>query len=186
VIEHPGQSFRKPEAAGEARSINDRDDAWVEEELRSLDPGAQDILAALAVCGRGSLSVDQLIEITGLSELPLTLAELERRSLVVRDGDRYALAPPARGPVKRLLASVDIVDRVLRGFIRIAEDGRLTLDDLDAIVELTGIAAETQRWRELIRLAEAAETTLSTKHRVEEWIEIAERRGEARRALDDE
>jgi hypothetical protein len=90
VIEHPGQSFRKPEAAGEARSINDRDDAWVEEELRSLDPGAQDILAALAVCGRGSLSVDQLIEITGLSELPLTLAELERRSLVVRDGDRYA------------------------------------------------------------------------------------------------
>jgi hypothetical protein len=85
-----------------------------------------------------------------------------------------------------LLASVDIVDRVLRGFIRIAEDGRLTLDDLDAIVELTGIAAETQRWRELIRLAEAAETTLSTKHRVEEWIEIAERRGEARRALDDE
>jgi hypothetical protein len=165
---------------------SDERDAWVEAELRSLDSGARDVLAALAVCGRAALTVDQLSEITGLFELPPTLADLERRGLVVRDGDRYSLAPPTQGPLKRWLASVDVVDRVLRGFIRIAEDGRLTLDDLDAIVELTGIAAETQHWRELIRLADAAETTLSTKHRVEEWIKIAERRGEARCALENE
>jgi hypothetical protein len=82
-----------------------------------------------------------------------------------------------------LLASVDVTDRALRAFIRIAEDGRLTLDDLDAVVELTRIA--TGRWKELLRLAEAAETTLSTTHRVEEWIEIVERRREAARALGD-
>jgi hypothetical protein len=157
----------------------------VEEELRSLDAGARDVLAALAICGRASLTVDQLIEITGLSELLPTLTELERRGLVIRDEDRYALAPPARGPLKRLLASVDVTDRALRAFIRIAEDGRLTLDDLDAIVELTRIAAQTGRWKELLRLAEAAETTLSTTHRVEEWIEIVERRREAARALQD-
>jgi hypothetical protein len=103
----------------------------------------------------------------------------------VRDEDRYGLAPPARGPLKRLLASVDVADRALRAFIRIAEDGRLTLDDLDAVVELTRIAAQTGRWKELLRLAEAAETTLSTTHRVEEWIEIVERRREAARALRD-
>ena len=113
------------------------------------------------------------------------LAELERRGLVVRDEDRYRLAPPAHGPLKRLLASVDVTDRALRAFIRIAEDGRLTLDDLDAVVELTGIAAQTRRWKELLRLAEAAETTLSTTHRVEEWIEIVERRRVAARALRD-
>jgi hypothetical protein len=170
---------------GGARSINERDDAWIEAELRSLDPGARDILAALAVCGRPALSIDQLSEITELSELPLALAELEQRGLVIRDGDRYSLAPPARGPLKRLLASVDVTDRVLRAFIRIAEDGRLTLDDLDAVVELTRIAAQTGRWRELLRLTEAAETTLSTTHRVEEWVEIVERRREAAQALDD-
>jgi hypothetical protein len=115
-----------------------------------------------------------------------TLANLEKRALVVRDGDRYSLAPPAQGPLKRALASMDVADRVLRGFIRIAEDGRLTLDDLDAVVELTGIAAKAGRWRDLLHLAEAAERTLSTAHRVEEWIEIAKRRGEAGRALGDE
>jgi hypothetical protein len=104
---------------------------------------------------------------------------------VVRDDDRYSLAPPARGPLKRLLASVDVTDRALRAFIRIAEDGRLALDDLDAVVELTRIAAQTGRWRELLRLAEAAETTLSTTHRVEEWVEIVERRRDAAQAIKD-
>jgi hypothetical protein len=164
---------------------NEPDDPQSEAELRSLSLEARDVLAALAVCGGASLSVEELGEITGLSELRLTLAELERRGLVVRDGDRFSLAPPERGPLKRLLGSVDVVDRVLRAFIGIAEDGRLTLDDLDAVVELTGIAAQGGRWRDLLRLAEAAETTLSVTHRVEEWVEIVERRREAARALGD-
>jgi hypothetical protein len=164
---------------------NEPDDARIEAELRSLDPGARNVLAVLAVCGRASLSVEELGEITEQSDLPLTLAELERRGLVIRDGDRFSLAPPEREPLKRLLASVDALDRVLRAFIRIAEDGRLTLDDLDAVVELTRIAAQTGRWKELLRLADAAEATLSTTHRVEEWIEIVERRREAARALGD-
>ena len=164
---------------------NEADDARIEAELSSLDPGARSVLAALAVCGRASLSVEELGEVTQLSDLRLTLAELERRGLVVRDGDRFSLAPPERGPLKRLLASVDAVDRVLRALIRIAEDGRLTLDDLDAVLELTRIAAQTGRWAELLRLAEAAEATLSTTRRVEEWVEIVERRLEAARAVGD-
>jgi hypothetical protein len=164
---------------------NERD-AWIEAELRSLHPSGRDVLGVLAVCGRASLSVDELAEITELPEVLPTLADLEKRGLVVRERDRYSLAPPAQGPLNRVLASVDVVDRVLRGFIRIAEDGRLTLGDLDAVVELTGIAAKFGRWKELLRLAEAAEATLSTTHRVEDWIEIAKRRGEAGQALEDE
>jgi hypothetical protein len=53
----------------------------------------------------------------------------------------------------------------------------------DAVVELTRIAAETGRWAELLRLAEAAQTALSTTHRVEDWIEIVERRLEAARVV---
>jgi hypothetical protein len=94
----------------------------------------------------------------------------------------YAKKQPR--PLKRLLASLDTVDRVLRGFIDIAEDGRLTLDDLDAVLELTRIAAATGRWAELLRLVNAAETTLSVTRRVEEWGEILERRGGAEQMLD--
>jgi hypothetical protein len=156
-----------------------------EAELRTLDPGARLVLGALAVVTPASLSVEELGEITEVSEAQLTLAELERRGLVVREGDRYSLAPEEQGPLKRLFASLDTVDRVLRGFIDIAEDGRLTLDDLDAVLGLTRIAAETGHWEELLRLAEAAETTLSTTRRVEDWAEIVQRRLQAAHAVGD-
>ena len=89
-----------------ATESNEPDDAQSEAELRSLDPGARDVLVALAVCGRASLSVEEFAEITGLSEVRLALRELERRGLVVRDGDRFSLAPPERGPLKRLLGGI--------------------------------------------------------------------------------
>ena len=164
---------------------SERDDAEIAAGLSSLDPGARSVLAVLAVVGRASLSVDELGEIAEVSDAQLAVAELERRGLVVREDDRSTAAAGMRGRLKRLLASADVSDRVLRGFIHIAEDGRLTLDDLDAVVELTRIAAETGRWAQLLRLAEAAQTTLSTKQRLEDWREILERQGEAARAEGD-
>jgi hypothetical protein len=161
-------------------------DSQLEAELRSLDRDTRVVLSVLAVTGRASVSVDELGELAEVSDAERALAELERRGLVVRDDrDRRALPPGARERLKQLLVSVDVVDRVLRGFIQIAEDGRLTLDDLDVAVELTRIAAETGHWAELLQLAEAAETTLSITHRVEEWVEIVERRLEAARVVGD-
>jgi hypothetical protein len=151
-------------------------------ELGSLDPGARLILAALAVVAPGSLSLEEVTEVTEVSESQPALAELQRRGLVIREGDRFSLAPEERER-KGLLASLDVIDRVLRGFIAIAEDGRLTLEDLDAVLGLTRIAAETGRWAGLLRLVEATETTLSTTRRVEEWVEIVERRLEAAEAV---
>ena len=82
----------------------------------SLDPAARLILATLAVVAPGSLSLDEVREITEITEAQTGLAELERRGLVVREGYRFSLAPEER-EAKGLLASLDVVDRVLRGFI---------------------------------------------------------------------
>ena len=114
----------------------------------SLDPAARLILATLAVVAPGSISVEELAELTEVSEAQPALAELEQRGLAIREGDRFSLAPQEQER-KGLFASIDMVDRVLRGFIEIAEDGRLALDDLDAVLGLTRIAAETGRWTEL-------------------------------------
>jgi len=160
--------------------------AEIQAELRSLGDDARLVLGVLSVAARGSVSEAELREITGISDVTLAVTELGRRGLVIRvAGDRFRLPPPKQSQLKRFLASVDMIDRVLRGFIRIAEDGRLTLDDLDAVVELTRIAAGLGHWADLLRLAEAAQTVLSVTHRVEEWVEIVERRLEAARALGD-
>ncbi len=162
------------------------DEAQLNAELRTLDADARLVLAAFAVVGRASLTSAELSEITGSRDVGPAVAELERRRLVVREhGDRLTLSADVQGRVRRALASADVVDRVLRALIHIAEDGRLAIDDLDAVLELTRLAAETGRWAELLRLAEAAETTLSTTHRVDDWVEIVERRLEAARALGD-
>jgi hypothetical protein len=137
---------------------NEPDDARIEAELRSLDPAARLVLAALAVVWPGSLSVEEAEEITEVPGARPSLTELEGRGLAAREGNRFSLAPEEQGR-KGLLASLDMVDRALRGLIKIAEDGRLTLDDLDAVLGLTRIAAEAGRWSELLRLVEVAETS---------------------------
>ena len=101
----------------------------IADEVRTLaTPDARLVLAVLAVLGRASVSEDVIASCTGLPDVRAALADLERRGLVVReDGDRHAAAPGVQEHLKRLLAAADVIDRVLRGFIRIAEDGRLTL-----------------------------------------------------------
>ena len=53
---------------------NEADHARIEAELRSLDPPARLVLAVLAVVVPASLSVEQLGEVTEVSEPELSLA----------------------------------------------------------------------------------------------------------------
>jgi hypothetical protein len=154
--------------------------------IAALGPEERRSLGVLAVVAPASLAADEVSRLAEVASSVQALTGLAQRGLVRREPDgRWSLAPESASRLKRLLAGLDTTDRVLRGFIGIAEDGRLDLSDLDAVVELTRIAAETGRWAELLRLAEAAQTALSTTHRVEEWVEIVERRLEAARVLGD-
>jgi hypothetical protein len=156
------------------------------ERIAALRPEEHRSLGVLAVVAPASLAVDEVSRLAEVASSLPALTALAQQGLVRREpSGRWSLAPESAARLKRLLAGLDTTDRVLRGFIGIAEDGRLDMADLDAVVELTRIAAETGRWSELLRLAEAAQTALSTTHRVEEWVEIVERRLEAARVVGD-
>jgi len=156
-------------------------------ELSSLDADARRVAATLAVLGRAPVSVETLGEVSRVRDARSAVEELDRRRLIARvPGDRLSVAPEVQGRLKRLLASEDEVGAVLQGLTRRAEDGRLAAGDIDAVNEATRVASETGRWPELLRLAQAAEPTLSTTNRLGEWTQIVERRLEAARALGDE
>jgi hypothetical protein len=156
-------------------------------ELSSLDADARRVAATLAVLGRAPVSVQTLGEVSRVRDARSAVEELDRRRLIARvPGDRLSVAPEVQGRLKRLLASEDEVGAVLQGLTRRAEDGRLAAGDIDAVNEATRVASETGRWPELLRLAQAAEPTLSTTNRLGEWTQIVERRLEAARALGDE
>ena len=76
---------------------------------------------------------------------------------------------------------VDTGDRVLRQLISIAEDGRLTLSDLDAVLGVSQWASEVGRFQELLRLVKAVRTTVDVVRRVEAWITIVQRALQAAR-----
>jgi hypothetical protein len=114
------------------------------------------------------------------------LDELQRRGLVRRKDDREALAAGFGAKLRRAWDLTDTTDRVLRQFISIAQDGKLTLDDLPAILGISQWAAEAGRWSELLRLIRLTETVLDVKQRVEIWIQIVEQARVAARRLGDQ
>jgi uncharacterized membrane protein YedE/YeeE len=155
------------------------------ESLESLTPGERHVLAVLAAVGEASLSVDELTVLAEVDDVRPVLDELRRRGLVRKEDDREALAPGLGAKLRRAWELTDTTDRVLRQLISIAQDGKLTLDDLPAILGVSRWAAEAGRWSELLRLVTLTQTVLDVRQRVEIWIQIVEQARVAARRLGD-
>jgi len=153
--------------------------------LESLTPTERQVLAVLAVVGEASLSTREVAALAEVDDVEPVLDELRRRGLVRRDDEREALAPGLAAKLRHAWDLGDTTDRVLRQFISIAQDGRLTLADLPAILGLSRWAAELGRWTELLRLITLTETVLDVQQRVETWIQIVEQARVAARRLGD-
>jgi DNA-binding MarR family transcriptional regulator len=156
------------------------------ESIQSLTPTERQVLAVLAVVGEASLTADELAVLAEVDDVGPALDELDRRGLVRREDDRDALAAGLGAKLRRAWDLTDTADRVLRQFISIAQDGKLTLADLPAILGISRWAAEAERWSELLRLITVTETVLDVKQRVETWIQIVEQARVAARKLGDQ
>jgi hypothetical protein len=162
------------------------DDDALREQLAGLSELDRGVLAALAVVGDTSLSPAQIDRLLGSADARQAMVELERRGLVQREeDDRVAAAPGLRDRLSKLWNLVDTGDRLIQQLISIAEDGRLSLDDLDAVLGISEWACGLGRFEQLLRLVHAVQTTVDVVHRTEKWIEILGYAREAARSLDD-
>lgn|GEM_PF-6874767 len=155
-------------------------------DLASLTPPERELLAVLAVMADVALSPEQLAALTPVADPRPILAGLERRGFVEREADdRYRIAADRRERLSEAWNVVDTGDRVLRQLISIAEDGRLTWSDLDAVLGVSGWACEFGRFEELLRLVQAVQTTVDGVRRIEAWVVIVRRALQAARAVGD-
>jgi hypothetical protein len=162
------------------------DDDALTEQLSGLSELEREVLAALAVVGETSLSPAQIEKLLGVADTRQAVAELERRELLERDeDDRVTAAPGLRERLSKLWNLVDTGDRLVQQLISIAEDGRLTVEDLDAVLGISEWACKLGRFEQLLRLVHAVQTTIDVVHRAEKWIEILGYAREAARSLDD-
>ena len=155
-------------------------------DVASLTPDERRVLAVLVAVGGAWVTPEQLASLSEIDDVRPVLVELERRGLVRKDErGRRAAAAGLSTQLRQALGVLDTADRVLRQLISIAEDGRLTLDDLDAVLGITGWAAEVGRLTELLQLVEAVQKTLTVTERVEAWLPIVRRAEEAAGELGD-
>jgi hypothetical protein len=166
--------------------VNRENESTAATELTPLSHDERRVLAVLVAVGGASLADEQIALFAEVDDVRPILAALERRGLVQKD-ERGRHAVPA-GWLDRLRGALDVVDhadRVLRQLISIAEDGRLTLDDLDAVLGISHWAADAGRLTELLQLVKAVEQALSFMRRVEAWVELVGRARRAARELGD-
>ena len=154
-------------------------------DLASLTPPEREVLAVLAVMGDVALSAEQIAALTSVADPRPILATLEGRGFVEREDDRYRIPPGRRERLREAWNVVDTGDRVLRQLISIAQDGRLTWSDLDAVLGVSQWACEFGRFQELLRLVKAVQTTVDVVRRIEAWVVIVRRALQAARALGD-
>jgi hypothetical protein len=159
--------------------------------IATLPLAERRVLAALAIVGRASLSVDELTELAEMENVTPLVADLERRGLVRRDEKRrYSALGRIGEEIRQTNDALSTGERLLQYMRTLAEGGQLTperlLDDAEAILGLTEWAAESQRWERLLELVKTLQGCFEIESRVEEWLTLLDRGRRAAHALGDQ
>jgi hypothetical protein len=158
--------------------------------IATLPPAERQVLAALAVVGRASLSGEELAELVEVKDVTPLIADLERQELIERDEKRrYSALGRIGEEIRKTDDALETGERLLQYMTTLAKDGRLTpgrlLDDAGAILGLTEWAADLQQWERLLELVKTLQACFGIASRVEEWRTLLERGRSAARALGD-
>jgi hypothetical protein len=164
-------------------------DETAETRVMALPAQEREILAALAVVGRASLSRGELAELLRVEDVAPLVADLEARGLVRSDERRCSAAGRIGEEIRRTNEALATGDRLIGYMSTLAEGGRLTpgrlADDAAAILGLSEWAAEMERWERLLELVRTVEAAYEIAHRVDEWKELLRRGRGAAHALGD-
>jgi hypothetical protein len=164
------------------------DDA--ETQVLALPAAERQILAALAVVGRATLSADELADLVEVDDVIPLIEDLEQRKLIRRDEKkRYSAIGHVGEQIRKTNAALATGDRVLGYFKTLAAAGALTperlADDTEAILGISEWAAQNRQWVGLLELVKTLQATFGIAHRVREWLILLGRGRAAAQALGD-
>jgi hypothetical protein len=159
-------------------------------QIMALPAAERQILAALAVVGGASLSRDELAALVEVEDVKPIVADLERRGLIRSDEKkRYSAIGRIGEQIRSTDAALATGDRLLGYMTTLAKTGRLTpeqlVDDAEAILGLSGWAAETGQWEQLLELVKTLQACFAIANRVQEWLTLLHRARTAARAIND-
>jgi hypothetical protein len=156
----------------------------------ALSPAERQVLAALAVVGRASLSESELAELVEVDEVRPLIADLERRGLVAGDDrKRYSLLGDAGEEIRKTDDALAAGNQLMQYLQTLAGAGALTparlADDAQAVLGLSEWAAENRQWASLLELVQTLQSCFAIAERVQQLLALLERGRTAARALGD-
>jgi hypothetical protein len=159
-------------------------------QVMELPPKEREVLVALAVVGRASLSAEELAELVEVEDVGLLVDDLRRRGLVEEnERRRYSVLQQVGVEIRETDAALAKGERLLGYVTTLARSGALTperlADDAEAILGLSEWAAETRRWTTLLELVKTLQACFGIAERAQQWLTLLERGREAARALGD-
>jgi hypothetical protein len=165
-------------------------DETAETQALGLPIAERQVLVALAVVGRASLSADELADLRLTTDVVPLLEDLERRGLVQLDERRrYSVLRSVGEQLRRADEATATGDRLLSYFSALARTGSLTPSRLDgdapAILGLAEWAAETGRFTGLLELVQTLQSCFGIAHRSGQWLTLLDHARKSARALGD-
>ena len=165
-------------------------DETAETRALGLPASERQILVALSVVGRASLSADELADLGLTADVVPVLEDLERRGLVQLDERRrYSVLRTVGEQLRRADEATVAGDRLLSYFSTLARKGSLTPgrlgDDAPAILGLAEWAAQTGRFAGLLELVKTLQACFGVAQHTGRWLTLLEHARTSARALGD-
>jgi len=158
--------------------------------IDALPAEERQILAALAIVGRASLSSDELGALVETADVGPLLDDLERRGLLRREGEeRYSVLGRVGADIRKLNQTLDTADRLIGYVETLAHGGRLTVarleQDAEAILGIAAWGAEVRRWETLLEFVKTVQASFALAARFHQQRVLLELGRTAARALGD-
>ena len=165
-------------------------DETAETQALGLPAAERQVLVALAVVGRASLSADELADLGLTADVVPLLEDLERRGLVQLDERRrYSVLRSVGEQLRRADEATATCDRLLSYFSTLARNGSLNPsrlgDDAPAILGLAEFAAQTGRFAGLLELVQTLQACFGVAERTGQWLTLLEHARTSARSLGD-
>ncbi|MGE5218199.1 MAG: choice-of-anchor D domain-containing protein [Chloroflexota bacterium] len=164
-------------------------DKSLTENLESRSPAARRTLAVLAILG-ASVSQEALAACMGAPAIEPLLQELSDARLIQTDGARFSLSRAVANAARALPDGnaywLEALPRLVNWTEQLTRAPESLLNDVAAIERATQWAADHAHWQEVLRLARAAEPTLSGSGRWAAWGKLLDLAGRAAVELHDD
>jgi hypothetical protein len=158
----------------------------LDEALAGLTDDERRTFAALAVVGKTTVPPEALARLAGVDRAAVAVSRLRSRGLVSDDdhAEESALGSLAYY-VRHTESGIETGEKLLDALTTLARADGIGSNEIEAILGLSGWAAETGHWRRLLTLVQTAASTLAFLEHSRERVELLERGLEAARRLGD-